>query len=143
MAAQGRYIDAGNGPKARTSGHKKSGVFMTANFWSEVEKGAPIIICEAPIDALSIAVCGFPALALCGKEGWPAWLPIRCAFKNVAVALDADDAGDQSSQKLSQVLASLGAKTFRLRPEGAKDWNEILQTSGQSALADWRAAELL
>ena len=142
VAAQGRYISDCKGPKARTTGNKKAGVFVTANFWEDIKRGAPIVICEAPIDALSIAVCGFPALALCGKDGWPNWLQVKCAFKNVALAFDADNAGDVGSEKLSKALSSLGAKPFRLRPSG-KDWNEMLCSQGQSALSDWLAVHLL
>lgn len=142
VAAQGRYISDGKGPKARTTGDKKAGVFVTAGFWDDVQRGAPVVICEAPIDALSIALCGFPALALCGKDGWPDWLPVKCAFKNVALAFDADDAGDDGAEKLGKVLSSLGAKPFRVRPQGGKDWNEVLCLH-QDALVDWLAAALL
>ena len=142
-AAQGRYIRAGKGPKARTTGDKKLGVFATEGFWESVKRGAPVVICEAPIDALSVALCGFPALALCGKDGWPDWLPIKCAFKNVALAFDADDAGDSGAEKLGNVFSSLGAKPFRLRPEGGKDWNEVLCSQGHKTLEDWLAVHLL
>lgn len=143
VAAQGRYLRPGSGPKARTAGDKKSGLFATHGVWEDVKRGAPIIICEAPLDALSLAACGFPALALCGKDGWPLWLPIRCGFGQVALALDSDEAGDAGSEKLGRALSSLGAKTFRLRPEGAKDWNELLQGIGRDALADWLSVRLL
>jgi hypothetical protein len=143
VAAQGRYISQGKGPKARTTGDKKAGVFVTAGFWEDVKRGAPVVICEAPIDALSIALCGFPALALCGKDGWPDWLPVKCAFKSVALAFDADEAGDMGAEKLYRVLGSLGAKPFRLRPEGGKDWNEVLCSQGMRTLSDWLALALL
>ena len=143
VAAQGRYLRAGSGPKARTAGSKKAGVFTSARLWEEVKRGAPVVICEAPLDALSLAMCGYPALALCGKDGWPSWLPIRCAFKSVALAFDADDAGDAGAARLHLSLSSLGARAFRLRPEGGKDWNEILQEQGKAMLADAVAPWLL
>jgi hypothetical protein len=143
VAAQGRYLRESKGPKARTVGNKKAGVFVTAGFWDDVRRGAPLVICEAPIDALSIAICGFPALALCGKDGWPDWLPIKCAFKSVALAFDADDAGDEGAEKLDKVLSSLGAKPFRLRPENGKDWNEILMNSSATVLREWLVEHLL
>ena len=145
VAAQGRYLGDGDGksPKARTAGNKKAGVFATADFHESRKRGAPIVITEAPLDALSIAACGFPALALCGKDGWPEWLPIVCAFHPVALAFDADEAGDAGAEKLARVLAGLGARTFRLRPEGAKDWNEILQRQGREVLSEWLVKSLL
>jgi len=89
-------------------------MFLTGGFWEQVRKGAPIIVTEAPIDALSLAACGFPALALCGKSGLPQWLPIRCAFKEVMLCLDGDVAGEKGAAKLSPFLESLGAETRRV-----------------------------
>jgi len=143
VAAQGRYTDGRDDPKARTLGHKKSGVFLTGHFWDQVRKGAPIIITEAPIDALSLAICGFPALALCGKSGWPLWLPIKCAFKEVVLAFDGDTAGEEGAAKLSPVLESLGAKVRRVAPESAKDWNEMLIRRRTHQMEEWLCAWLL
>lgn len=149
VAAQGRYLDGREDPKARTLGQKKQGVFLSGGFWEQVKKGAPVILTEAPIDALSLAACGFPAMALCGKSGWPVWLPIRCAFKRVVVAFDADDAGEDGAAKLGPVLESLGAKARRLVPEGGsegekvKDLNQMLEEWGQEKLDEWLCLRLL
>ncbi len=142
VAAQGRYLASARGPKARTVGEKKRGAFLTPGLWGAVAGGAPLIVCEAPLDALSLALCGFPALALCGKTG-PDWLRRAAAFQVVALALDADEAGDAASDELAALLSPLGAKPFRLRPEGGKDWNELLQTRGLDHLRDWLVLKLL
>lgn len=149
VAAQGRYTDGRDDPKARTLGHKKSGVFLSGHFWEQVKKGALVIITEAPIDALSLAACGFPAMALCGKSGAPSWLPLKCAFKDVVIAFDADEAGEEGAAKLAPVLESLGAKVRRLVPEGrhegekVKDWNQMLEGWGQERLDEWLCLHLL
>ena len=83
------------------------------------------------IDALSLFLCGLPAIALAGTEGKP-WLPDACHGRRVLLALDADVAGDRGSEKLAALLA--GAQCWRLRPEGAKDWNEALCQIGLPAL---------
>ena len=127
VAAQGRYCDGREDPKTRTVGPKKEGAFFTSDFWNEIRRGAPIIITEAPIDALSIAMCGFPTLALCGKSGAPSWLARHCAFQTVWLAFDADDAGEKGAMKLGNQLSLFGAKPKRLLPHRAKDWNEVLQ----------------
>lgn len=112
-----------------------------------MKKGSPVIITEAPIDAL--AACGFPSLALCGKSGWPSWLPVKCAFKNVVIAFDADDAGEEGAAKLAPVLESLGAKVRRLVPEDrpedekVKDWNQMLEGWGRERLDEWLCLRLL
>jgi len=143
VAAQGRYTDGRENPKARTLGSKKGGVFLSGGFWEQIRKGAPVIITEAPIDALSLAACGFPALALCGKSGWPNWLPIKCAFKEVILAFDGDAAGEDGAAKLLPVLESLGAKVRRVAPQGAKDWNEMLARRGAHQMEEWLCARLL
>jgi len=89
---------------------------------------------EAPIDALSLAACGVLAIALCGKS-WPDWLPPAAAFRQVAVALDADKAGDDTAMALTVQLCSFGASVERWRPSSGKDWNEILM-AGPAVLRD-------
>jgi len=88
------------------------------------------VLIEAPIDALSLAVCGVPAVALCGCEGLPDWLRMRCAFQTVIAAFDADDPGDEATRVL------------RLRPVGAKDWNAALLSRGADDLRTWLTQEL-
>jgi hypothetical protein len=69
---------------------------------------------------------GVPAVALVGTS-WPAWLRIKAGLRRVALAFDADEAGDRAAEKLDVELRSFGSKVERWRPEGAKDWNEALQ----------------
>jgi len=108
-------------------------------FWEQTKKGAPVIVTEA----LSVAACGFPALALCGKSGWPQWLPMKCAFKEVLLAFDGDAVGEDGAAKLAQVLESLGAKVRCMAPQGAKDWNEMLMQQGVQGLDEWLCLQLL
>jgi DNA primase len=155
VAAQGRRIEATakGTPNALTTGPKSRGAFLAPahiggrKFGPLDPRGPGVIVCEAPIDALSLAACGFPALALCGINGaattGPAWLPLVCGLKAVYLAFDADDAGDSAAGALAARLGVYGARCDRLRPEGAKDWNEALQARGRDALSDWMAARVL
>jgi len=143
VAAQGRYTDRRDDPICAHTGPQKEQGVPDGWLREQVQKGAPVIITEGPIDALSLSACGFPALALCGKSGWPQWLPIRCAFKEVVLAFDADDAGEDGAAKLALVLESLGAKVRRAAPEGAKDWNEMLSQRGVLNLDEWLSAHIL
>lgn len=136
VAAQGRYCEVGATPKARTYGPKKEGAFFTARFEAALRGGAPLIITEAPLDALSLAQCGFAALALCGTSG-PRWIHLKCGLRTVFLAFDADEAGDRAAHQLTEILAPFGAHCHRLRPEAAKDWNDVLQRDGASNLGDW------
>lgn len=145
--ASGRYINANATPKTRIAGTKRNGVFCapfqlpSGRILRPFDKDAPaVIVTEAPIDALSIATAGYPALALCGTSG-AAWLHLACGLKRVVLAFDADDAGDNAAAALAAVLTPYGARCERLRPKGAKDWNEALQHDFR--LKDWLAHKVL
>lgn len=132
VAASGRYIDGRDNPKTRIAGAKRNGVFFapvqlpSGRILQPFDKDAPaVIVTEAPIDALSIATAGFPAIALCGTSG-AVWLYKACGFRRVLLAFDADDAGDNAAASMTSDLANYGASCERLRPENGKDWNEVL-----------------
>lgn len=139
VAAQGRYVDGRDNPKTRTLGPKSQGIFVASG---ALEISPALIIAEAPIDALSLAVAGYPSVAMCGKNG-PAWLPKFCYRKNVFLALDADNAGDEAAEKMTSLLQSFGANCHRLRPVDSKDWNEFLTSFGRDELADFLASQIL
>lgn len=121
VACLGRYTDGGENPKAQAAGPKALGVFPAAGAW----ESNPLILVEGPLDALALAAVGAPALALLGCE-LPEWLPRRCTRRRVLVATDADPAGDAAAARWAELLRSWGAAPERLRPEGAKDWAELL-----------------
>lgn len=155
IAAQGRRIEptAKGQPNALTTGPKSRGLFVApacigGRAWHPFDaEGLGVFLCEAPIDALSLAACGFPALALCGINGGattgPDWLRLKCGLKSVYLAFDADDAGDAASGAMAAHLGTYGARCVTLRPNGAKDWNEALQSIGRDELSDWIAARVL
>jgi len=120
VAVTGRYCDS-NIPKARTVGRLMDGLFATP----AALETSPLLVSEAPLDALTLASCGLPSIALCGTR-WPRWLPVVAGFRAVAIATDADAGGDTCAAALTSVLRSLGATVSRWRPAGAKDWNEAL-----------------
>ena len=126
VAWQGRHLD-NKEIKSRSRGPVKEGVFRTPG----ALKSDPFVICEAPLDALSLHQVGLPSIALCGTAGRD-WLANELAWKRVALAFDTDDAGDVAAQRWGSMLAPYGAKVLRFRPEGAKDWNEILMQSHES-----------
>ena len=121
VAAQGRFIASSTTPKAMTIGTLSAGVYRTAAAF-DVDV---VAITEAPIDALSIAVSGLPALALCGTS-LPGWLRRALAFRTVIVATDADAAGNAAAQKITNDF-NLGSNVRRMTlPDGAKDANALL-----------------
>ncbi|MDE0255558.1 MAG: toprim domain-containing protein [Rhodospirillaceae bacterium] len=87
-----------------------------------------LFIAESAIDALSafsladLQNPGTIFLSTCGAASrLPAWLEAWTP-QRVIRAFDADDAGDEAADR----LAARDRRVGRLRPEGEKDWNEIL-----------------
>lgn len=132
IAAQGRFLKPwSSGQKFHTLGDKLAGVFATHGAMEIMQKGGPVAIVEAPLDAVTLALAGVPALALCGCNGLPEWLQRKACGRHWLIAFDADDAGDRAGEQIGEALRTLGGHVQRLRPTEAKDWNEALQIGGE------------
>ncbi len=137
-ACNGRYIRDGSKPKARTGGEMSRGVFATYG----ALRGEVVTVCEGAFDALTLAACGFPAIAL-GGCNLPEWLPAALAFKRVLIASDADEAGERAALEWTAKLQNrAGARCERLRPITGKDWNEAQAVCGAPALTAWLVSRL-
>jgi len=142
VAFQARAIDdEPNGHRAY--GTKSDGIFSTCAY---ALKSSSVILCEAPIDALSLAASGFEAVALGGTSA-PAWIAPALAFKRVYLAFDNDEngAGDKAARELAPDLQSFGASVSRLAPlreddADKSDWNGMLLQHGAPALHAWITA---
>jgi hypothetical protein len=124
IAAQGRFLAADADPKAMSCGPIASGVFATPGALA----AKTVAIVEAPIDALSLASVGLPAVALFGCALGPdraALLRRLFAWKKVVIATDADDAGNRAADELRAQLW-LGTRCERLDLRPCKDANELL-----------------
>lgn len=129
VAAQGRLLEP-LAPRASdetplrmvTVGAVSGGVFATPGAF----EADTVAIVEAPIDALSLAQYGLPAIATCGTQNRPEWVRRALVAREVVIATDADLAGEQAAVELSKWLSS-DSTLARLRlPAGAKDPNEAL-----------------
>ena len=137
IAAAGRAIE-GNGKQ--TFGPKSLGVFSTPG----ALEADPVAITEAPIDALTLALAGLSAIALCGTSGLPSWLIKLLATPSTAtpaghsrtvyLAFDGDPAGEAAATRIGAKLHLVHA--VRLRPK-YKDWNQDLTTDGLESLREW------
>jgi hypothetical protein len=148
VAAHGRMIDDTAKPNKRSAGDIRAGAYWTPGAYRTyvAEPAEPLIITEAPIDALSLAAAGMTAIALCGVA-LREWAPEAFAGKRVLLAFDADKAGDDAAEEWTNALR-FGTSAKRLRPEGGeggKDWNAMLMTHGTDGLADYldRALRLI
>ena len=135
VACQGRFLDpVGNLPKVLTFGHRAYGLFKT--FQSLENETRQIGVCEAPLDALALAVKGTPSVALCGCAGLPKRFLHQSHSRRFLIATDADEAGDTAALKLSRELKQVGAYTARLRPSPQKDFADMLLHGTLLPLAD-------
>jgi DNA primase len=131
VAVSGRYVDGRNSTKTKAGGRKSIGVFSTPG----ALKAGAVAIVEGPIDALSLALCGLPAVAMIGTS-WAEWLPRSLSPKPILIATDADEAGDEAAQRLREVFTGSGCQALRLRPSCGKDWNDVLVRMGGPSLRD-------
>ena len=60
-------------------------------------------------------------------------VPPALAFRRIALAFDADSAGDAATAKTASELRAFGCDVERWRPS-VKDWNEVLLTHGPDTL---------
>lgn len=127
IGAHGRVI---TGPGKLTRGPTRATVFATPGALT-----APTFaVTEGPMDALSLALCGLPAVAMIGTTP-PYWLCKRTFGRTGLIATDADQAGDGAAEGMLRLFGSYGGTLERLRPpEGYKDWNEMLCALGADAM---------
>lgn len=138
IATQGRFLEKHEGlPKSMSLGPLSQGVFRS---WGADEW--PIAIVEAPLDALALSAAGMQAFALCGCRPLPQWLLSLSFSHRFVAAFDADEAGDKQAALTIAELQGVGACCKRLRPEGAKDWAEMLLGQHREGLAAWLEARL-
>jgi hypothetical protein len=127
VALQGRFLEPREGsPKAISVGRISAGIFATRG----AMKAPKVAITEAPLDALSFAACGLPAIALFGCALGPERMKLlrrALAWRLVIVGTDADDAGEKAAGEIDRglVLATV-CRRFHFAP-GVKDANEWLQ----------------
>ena len=124
LAVNCRHTDGRDDPKTHSVGDRSLAVFLAAP--GVLESGRPLVVCEGPLDALSLTECGVDAIALVATVA-PRWLAPALAFRTVYAGLDADPAGDAKAPALVEELRPFARTVERLRPPGGvKDWNDAL-----------------
>jgi hypothetical protein len=137
VAVNVRHTDGRADPKTHSLGDRSLGVFATPGALA-VARRVPLVVVEGPMDALSLAECDVPAVALVCTRA-PGWFRSAAAFQRVLVGLDADAEGDAKSELLMGELAPFARSVERLRPPVGKDWNDAL-LAGYADLCDWLEA---
>lgn len=122
-----RRVEGRRGFKGMATGSRKT----RGAFWLEAKGGEPAsaLLVESAVDALSVLTRPPPGpghalvVSTAGVcTAVPQWLD-AFGLTRIDCGFDADDAGDRAADALAQ----RDIRVWRLRPEGAKDWNAILQ----------------
>lgn len=104
-------------------------IFNTA----ALERSTPgVVITEGELDAMSVELAGFPAVAIPGATSWhPSWRHLFAQYDFTILLQDDDAAGKEMSHKLSHELDGLRTVVMR-----GGDTNDYLVEKGPEALAD-------
>ncbi len=130
ISVHGRYLTVmKKKPKMLNIGND-GGTFNVLGGW----RADPLIFVEGMFDALSIAACGFAAVAaLCRQIPWLYEVSVgRVAY----LAFDAGKPGEKNARQYKKLLQ--GVETIRLKPPPrCKDWSTALKKLGPDVLEQW------
>lgn len=94
--------------------------------------GEWIAVAEGEIDALTLNICGIPAVGISGVEKWQEFWPlIFDDFTRVYFFEDGDDPGKKLGDKLS---GEVNSPVIRIKMPAKQDVNSIYVTQGRDAL---------
>lgn len=97
--------------------------------------GSKVYITEGEFDSISLDLCGFPSVALGGKNMTDPHLDMIRGLRPV-LCLDADDSGGEALPRMATKLSNAGFESIRyVRPSCEyKDWNGLLKARGTKAV---------
>ena len=129
-SVHGRYLHTRRGQNKMLTIGPGGGLISVRGGW-RVE---PLILVEGLFDALSLATCGWAAVATIGR--WAPWLPEEAAGRVVWLAFDASRPGEVDVARYAERLRA--ATVYRLPPPPrCKDWNTALVKRGRGAVTRW------
>jgi hypothetical protein len=129
-SVHGRYLDT-------VRGQNKMLTIGAGNGLISVLDGLdadPLIVVEGLFDALSLATCGWPAVAHIGR--WASWLPEVSAGREVWLAFDASRPAEADVAQYRQRLPRAHLRRV-LPPSRCKDWNTALLKRGAAEVTRW------
>lgn len=96
-------------------------------------KSNTIVITEGEIDAITLNMCGVPAIGVPGANGWKThWRLLLADFTNIIVVCDGDQAGRDFGKKIAQEIDEVQVVHL---PDG-EDVNSFYLTNGADALKE-------
>ena len=95
--------------------------------------GEVIYITEGELDALTLTICGFPAVAVPGAQNWKPYF--AKPFEEYAQVYCVAD-GDEAGYKLARLLSN-EVKATTIRPPAGEDCNSIFVKGGEDGIRRW------
>jgi hypothetical protein len=129
-AVHGRYLETVRSQNKMLTVGPGNGAISVLGGW----RAHPLILVEGLFDALSLAVCGWSAVANIGR--WAAWLPDVCKRRTVWLAFDATKPAEIDVVRYMERLHGANLRRL-LPPERCKDWNTALRKQGAAKLSTW------
>jgi len=130
VALHGRYLQVQRGQDKMLTVGPGDGMLGVGRGW----RAEPLVLVEGLFDALSLARCGWAAVASVGR--WASWLPTVARGREVWLAFDNGRPGEALAEDYGARLAT--ARIRRLPPPGrAKDWNTALVKRGAVVVRSW------
>lgn len=126
----GRYLDTARGQNKMLTIGPGNGLISVLDGWH----GEPLIVVEGLFDALSLATCGWSAVAHIGR--WASWLPQVSAGREVWLAFDASRSAEADVVQYRQRLPQARLRRV-LPPPRCKDWNTALLKRGANEVRRW------
>ena len=139
-----RNIDQPKEP-AKKNRYRKKGASLIFNSKALYTASKPIFVVEGELDALSIIEAGGEAIGLGSTSNYAqlvSLLKTKQAAQPLILALDADEDGRKTEEKLAEELTTLQASFYRYNLYGAaKDANEALLLDRDGFISEVAAAE--
>jgi hypothetical protein len=129
-SVHGRYLQVVRGQNKMLTIGQAGGAISVRGGW----RAEPLILVEGLFDALSLATCGWPAVATIGR--WAPWLRDVSAQRVVWLGFDASRPGAGDVARYAQRLYDADVRRLLL-PPGCKDWSTALVKRGRRALGYW------
>jgi hypothetical protein len=135
-AVHGRYLHATHSQNKMLTVGREGGAVVIGDVW----RTEPFILVEGLFDALSIAVCGWAAVATIGRPIYH--LAELTSNRVVWAAFDAGRSGEANVTTLRQRLPQTVVRRLPPPPR-CKDWNTALVKRGPVLVAQWLRTQLL
>ncbi len=129
-SVHGRYLNTVRGQSKMLTIGSGDGAISVLDGWH----AEPLILVEGLFDALSLAACGWSAVAHIGR--WASWLPEVTAGREVWLAFDASKPAEADVVRYTKRLQNARLRRV-LPPPRCKDWNTALHKRGPATLTRW------